>query len=73
VNTIAPRSLPQLLSDARQAAERIALATRSWPMFCPDTVAIDEISNTLLGLQRTVSELRPHAIPIRQTQAPRSA
>ena len=69
MNAIASRSLPDLLSDTARAAERLALVTRSWPVFCPDIAAVDEISNTLAGMQRTVAELRPHAIPIKQRGA----
>jgi hypothetical protein len=70
MNAIASRSLPQVLHDAHAAAERLAVATRSWSVFEPSTVALEEVSNVAEGFRRTLLELRPHAA---QLKAPRSA
>lgn len=69
-NTARPsvRSLPQLLADAQQAAQRLSTATRSWPAFMPSEAALDEIANTVEGLRLTLCELRPHT-----TTPPRAA
>lgn len=63
-----PRGLNQLLSDAQQAAQRLSVATRSWPAFMPSEAALDEISNTCEGLRLTICELRQHC-----TTPPRAA
>ena len=59
------RNLPQLLSDAQQAAQRLSVATRSWPTFMPNGPALEEALNTLEGLRHTLAELRPHTTPPR--------
>jgi hypothetical protein len=70
MNAIAQRSLPRLLEDAHAAAQRLSIATRSWPTFLPSVPALDEALNSTEGLRRTLLELRPHA---EELKAPRSA
>jgi len=70
VNSITPRSLPKLLEDAHACATRLSIATRSWPVFLPNTAAVDEALNAAEGLKRTLNELRPHAAELK---TPRSA
>lgn len=62
------RNLPQLLEDAQQAAQRLSIATRSWPTFMPNAGALEEVQNTIEGLRHTLAELRPHT-----TTPPRAA
>jgi hypothetical protein len=63
MNPIAQRSLPKL--DAHAAAQRLSIATRSWPTFRPNTAALDEALNAAEGLKRTLNELRPHATELK--------
>lgn len=58
MNTVRQRTQAELLGDAQQAAQRLSVASRSWPHFPPGRAALDEAANTLEGLRRTVSELR---------------
>jgi len=51
------RSIPNLIADAKAAAERIALVTRSWPINTPQRAAIDEVSATCHGLMRCLADL----------------
>jgi hypothetical protein len=54
------RSLSSLLEDAQAAAQRLSIATRSWPTFMPSRAALDEAGNTLEGLRITLAELQGH-------------
>jgi len=66
MNAITQRNLPQLLNDAHAAAQRLSIATRSWPTFLPGTPALDEAANVVEGLRRTLCELRPHSAELHQ-------
>lgn len=52
------RSLNAVLADIAAGAQRVSIATRSWPSFLPRVAALDEVQATLTGLQRSVAELR---------------
>jgi hypothetical protein len=54
------RNLPQLLTDAQAAAQRLSIATRSWPAFMPRNAALEECAALVEGLRLTLAELRPH-------------
>lgn len=58
MNAQRDRSLNELLADITAAAQRVSIATRSWPTFLPKPTALDEVAGTLTGLQRSVAELR---------------
>jgi hypothetical protein len=58
-----------LLSDAHAAAQRLSIATRSWPTFQPDRAALEEASNVAEGLRKTLLELRPHADALKSPRA----
>jgi hypothetical protein len=64
MNAIAQRSLPKLLEDAHSAAQRLSIATRSWPTSLPNGAALDEALNAAEGLKRTLNELRPHEVEL---------
>jgi hypothetical protein len=70
MNATAHRNLPTLLADVHAAAQRLSIATRSWPTFLPNVAALEEATNTAEGLRKTLLELRPHAEALK---APRSA
>ena len=61
------RALPQLLSDAQAAAQRLSIATRSWPASMPRNAALDECAALIEGLKQTIAELRPHTTTTEQT------
>lgn len=52
------RSHAELLGDAQAAAQRLSVASRSWPNFPPGRAALDEAANCCEGLRRTIGELR---------------
>lgn len=52
------RSINAVLADITAGAQRVSIATRSWPSFLPRVAALDEVQATLTGLQRSVAELR---------------
>lgn len=52
------RTQVELLNDAQAAAQRLSIASRSWPDFPPGRAALDEASNCVEGLRRTICELR---------------
>lgn len=58
MNAVRQRTQAELLGDAQAAAQRLSIASRSWPSFPPGRAALDEAANTLEGLRRTVGELR---------------
>ena len=53
-----PRSLNDVLGEITAGAQRVSIATRSWPAFLPKPANLDEVAATLTGLQRSVAELR---------------
>lgn len=65
MNAMPQRSLPKLLEDATSGAQRLSIATRSWPAFLPNVAAVDEALNCIEGLRRTVLELRPHSATLK--------
>lgn len=52
------RNVNDVLGEITQGAQRVSIATRSWPSFLPRLAHLDEVQSTLTDLQRTVSELR---------------
>lgn len=54
------RTLGDVLAEITAGAQRVSIATRSWPAFLPRLAHLDEVQSTLTGLQRAVSELRTH-------------
>lgn len=52
------RSINAVLADITSGAQRVSIATRSWPSFLPRVSALDEVQATLTGLQGSVAELR---------------
>ena len=52
------RSLNQVLAEITTGAQRVSIATRSWPAFLPQPASLDEVADTLAGLQQSVAELR---------------
>lgn len=52
------RGINNVLADIAAGAQRVSIATRSWPAFLPRAAALDEVQATLTGLQRSVAELR---------------
>ena len=52
------RSINSVLTDITAGAQRLSIATRSWPAFLPRASALEEAQNVLTGLQRSISELR---------------
>lgn len=54
---VKPRSLNEVLGEITTGAQRVSIATRSWPAFLPRPASLDEVQSTLTGLQRSVAEL----------------
>jgi hypothetical protein len=54
------RTVNDVLGEITQGAQRVSIATRSWPAFLPRLAHLDEVASTLSDLQRAVSELRTH-------------
>jgi hypothetical protein len=52
------RGVNDVLAEITAGAQRVSIATRSWPAFLPRLAALDEVQTTLTGLQRSVAELR---------------
>lgn len=51
------RTMNAVLTEITQGAQRVSIATRSWPTFLPKSASLDEVQSTLTGLQRSVAEL----------------
>jgi hypothetical protein len=53
-----PRGMNAVLDEITAGAQRVSIATRSWPAFLPKVTNLDDVAATLTGLQRSVAELR---------------
>ena len=53
-----PRTLNDLLTGITAKAQRVSVATRSWPAFLPRTANLDEVTAALDALQSDIRELR---------------
>lgn len=51
------RTMNDVLAEITQGAQRVSIATRSWPTFLPKPASLDEVAATLTNLQNAVAEL----------------